>query len=706
MRHGGDESTPDPAARAGSNGPDAGADRSDRNERSVRRRARRARADLVDLCRRRLEQGAVRRTEALVVGRYPELVRLAYLILPPAMERHRRVLAAHALVQDALPGRLRDRGRRPGVVEMSEADLVRLHVVRGALRPNRSGRHRVLLPQVWGLRLFPPTGDADEPAIEQALGRLSGPARAFLVLRVLDGLDPVEAGEFLLAAGVEDVLAAETEADAGGPALRPAGHPDGPGLTPDVLRADPFDPCTLRATPSDLLRRRRRRHLALGVLASATAIATIAWYTMSGSEPSTGDGGRADRATSAARVVGGPPRSIPAGAWVGTTRLDFDVWSTRGARAGDEALTRRAMRAWADPDDGTAVTLGRGTAVGPPTGVPRVLYAGDVAGATVVLLADGTRLARYTDDHGRRTLDVAAADDSDERSASAVVLRRDPAGVRMLLAPWVDEAAVRDLRRPEDKSRPLAITGGVTAPMPDPGTAGKGCVTVPVLELLARRAADNHPYLLADLGELSATHLTYMPPPEYAHTGRPSEAASSERALGVWSRTACALETLRGRGLRLVNNWEFAHFDLPEAAGEAMWSCLHAFDRRGGGDVVVQFLPPGASATGAQTVNRLVDSPACSRSGNDIVTSTWWRSRTGAWYLVAAGTRDVVRVVVSGVVSGVGEGRQVVVKGAGGGLSVGSVGSVGSAGPAGPAGPAVPTVVGNLRNGGTVRGLG
>lgn len=700
MRHGGDESTPGPATRPDPNGRGSQADhgshddRAGHADRSALGRIRRTRVDLVQLCRRRLDQGAVRRTEALLVGRYPELVRLAYLILPPTMERHRRVLAAHALVQDALPGRLRDLGRgaggsgSPDGADMSDAELVRLRIVRGALRLNRSTRRRVLLPQVWGLRLFPPTGGADALAIEQALGRLSGPARAVLVLRALDGLDPVEVAELLLAAGVEDVLAAEAEADAAEPALRPVEAPARPGLAADrLLRADQFDPCTLRASPSDLLRRRRRRRTALGVLASTGAIAMIAWYATDHTAPS-GDGGRSDQAAPAAQVVAGPPRSIPAGAWNTTTRLDFEVWSTRGARAGDEALTRRAVRAWTDPDDGTPVTLGPDAAVGPPSGTPRLLYAGDVAGAAVVLLADSTRLARYTEEHGRRRLDVASSDDSDERSASAVVLRRDPAGVRMLLAPWVDEAAVRDLRRPEDRGKPLAITGGVTAPMPDLGTAAKDCVTVPVLELLSGRAADNHPYLLADLGELTATHLTYMPPPDYFHTGRPSEAASSERALNTWSRTACALDTLRGRGLRLVNNWEFAHFDLPESAGEAMWSCLHAFDRRGGGDVVVQFLPPGANATGAQTVNRLTDSPACSRSGNDIVTSTWWRSRTGTWYLVAAGTRDVVKVTASGSVTGSADARQLVIKAPPGAL------------------PPAPALAANVRNGSTIKSLG
>ncbi|MCZ9343461.1 hypothetical protein NGM37_37475, partial [Streptomyces sp. TRM76130] len=45
----------------------------------------------------------VEQAEAALVEHYPRLVRLAYLVLPPAMGRTRRVLTAHALVQRALP---------------------------------------------------------------------------------------------------------------------------------------------------------------------------------------------------------------------------------------------------------------------------------------------------------------------------------------------------------------------------------------------------------------------------------------------------------------------------------------------------------------------------------------------------------------------------------------------------------------------------
>ncbi|HEY9372536.1 hypothetical protein, partial [Streptomyces sp.] len=47
----------------------------------------------------------VEQAEAALVEHYPRLVRIAYLVLPAALGRNRRVLAAHALVQRSLPRR-------------------------------------------------------------------------------------------------------------------------------------------------------------------------------------------------------------------------------------------------------------------------------------------------------------------------------------------------------------------------------------------------------------------------------------------------------------------------------------------------------------------------------------------------------------------------------------------------------------------------
>ncbi|WP_405533357.1 hypothetical protein OG592_39815 [Streptomyces avidinii] len=44
----------------------------------------------------------MRQAEAVIVERYPQLVRLAYLSLPTSLDRHSRVLRAHRAVQQAL----------------------------------------------------------------------------------------------------------------------------------------------------------------------------------------------------------------------------------------------------------------------------------------------------------------------------------------------------------------------------------------------------------------------------------------------------------------------------------------------------------------------------------------------------------------------------------------------------------------------------
>ncbi|CAM5739337.1 hypothetical protein SBADM41S_06596 [Streptomyces badius] len=51
----------------------------------------------------RTDRTGVQQAEAALVEHYPRLVRLAYVVLPPALGRHRRVLTAHAVVQRTLP---------------------------------------------------------------------------------------------------------------------------------------------------------------------------------------------------------------------------------------------------------------------------------------------------------------------------------------------------------------------------------------------------------------------------------------------------------------------------------------------------------------------------------------------------------------------------------------------------------------------------
>ncbi|MBZ4017044.1 hypothetical protein CCS38_15100, partial [Streptomyces purpurogeneiscleroticus] len=121
----------------------------------------------------------VEQAEVALVEHYPRLVRLAYLVLPPRLGRNRRVITAHAVTQRALP-----RGRTPVAESAPPAPpdpayaFVRQRVLRAALAAGRPalrlGPWRVPLPQlppplpqVWGLRLFPRSGGADELALDQ-----------------------------------------------------------------------------------------------------------------------------------------------------------------------------------------------------------------------------------------------------------------------------------------------------------------------------------------------------------------------------------------------------------------------------------------------------------------------------------------------------------------------------------------------------------
>ncbi|MFG2836839.1 hypothetical protein ACGFYE_17770 [Streptomyces zaomyceticus] len=170
----------------------------------------------------------VEQAEAALVERYPRLVRIAYLVLPPSLGRNRRVLTAHALVQRSLPRR---RVPGPAVPEPRLAEdavdpgyaFVRGEVLRQALVAGlplrrlalpRRAQFPPLLPHVWGLRLFPRVGGADELALDQRLSRLSGPGRAAYVLRGLERQGDAEVLRVLAAAGVEDPASALSEADA------------------------------------------------------------------------------------------------------------------------------------------------------------------------------------------------------------------------------------------------------------------------------------------------------------------------------------------------------------------------------------------------------------------------------------------------------------------------------------------------------------
>ncbi|MFD5269897.1 hypothetical protein [Streptomyces sp. NPDC058335] len=590
----------------------------------------------------------VEQAEAALVEHYPRLVRLAYLVLPPRLGRGRRVLTAHALVQRALPRRRTSAPVIPSQSTARDGDpgyaYVRLQVVRTALEAGLPLRRRALprraqlpplLPQVWGLRLFPRSGGADELALDQRLSALSGPARAAYVLRGLEKLPDGDVREVLTEAGVDDVDAA----------LRGA---DTVAAQYALLDSPEFDPCSLQARPTDLMRRRQHTRAALAAAAALAVCGALValpgggWGPDGAAAPVYAQNPAAEAALDPGRLV-----KIPPAAWKTSARTDFSVWPARGDLTGDDALLRRALAVWARPGEQVRVSSTPGTPSGGPAGPPQLLYAGDVDTARVVILYDGLRIARYAEPKNGTAgaaLDFARVDGATGAEAAAVVLDRADGNVRYLTAPWVSKAAERDLSKPGAGVMDLPLTEGITSPLSSPATRPGACTTWNVLQVTDASGS----YLLSDLGELVPARLT---------AGRPTapKEATGAEALRTWAPFACSLGEVRAQGVRSVNAWAYARQPLPDAGGQAGWVCTRADTWRGDGSrVLAQFHTPGG-LFGAVTA-QAGDVPACGPRDPHVLAGVLWKSEAGTWYLLAAGDKDTESVRTTGGVRASGKG--------------------------------------------------
>ncbi|MEV0369376.1 hypothetical protein AB0I10_06085 [Streptomyces sp. NPDC050636] len=581
----------------------------------------------------------VERAEAAIVEHYSRLVRLAYLVLPPSMGRHRRVLIAHGLVQRALPrARLRRRIRRLPAQRGPAAErgygLVRLRTLRLALSyEGRPQQPAVLLPSVpvvWGLRLFPRAGGADELALDQALSAVPAPVRAAVGLWHLEGLDRDVARGVLAAAGVADPDAAQVA----------AGQLDrtvGAGAAA-LLNSGEFDPCTVQTRPTDLLRRRQRVRTAVVVAAVLVVGAVVAGVPGGDADPPAGGSGPATAAQQAldpARLLRAPNER-----WADTARVDFTAWPARGRQAGDQELLGRALRVWAAPPADARIVASAGTSTRPPDQPPRLLYAGLIDNVMVAVFHDGGRLVRYAEPaDATPTLHFARVDDADMTTAGALVIGRGAGWMRYLVAPWVAHAATRDLLAPGTPARPLRLApDGVTNRVPTPPEAGAACGQWPVTQFHAsQRITAGDTFLVTDLGDLAPVRLTS------------SGGVAGAPALQSWARTACSLRSLRGAGVRSVDNWAFARQSLPEDGGSAEWVCTRADTWSGPGRVTVQLQPPAArAAEPGRIAGHATDTAACSRFGRPVVGDIHWQAKSGTWYLLAAGSPEVGGIDATG----------------------------------------------------------
>ncbi|MEU5216259.1 hypothetical protein AB0G79_08655 [Streptomyces sp. NPDC020807] len=423
-----------------------------------------------------------------------------------------------------------------------------------------------------------------------------------------------------------------------------------------LLESPEFDPCSLQARPTDLLRRRQHlRAAAVGVVALAACGALLGlpgdgWGRNGAAAPSYARNPAAEAALDPAAV-----KRVPAGAWTAATRRDFSAWPARGSLVADRALLRRALAVWARPGLSVTSSATPGTPVGPPMGSPQLLFAGLVDGARVVLFHDGLRAVRYaepvegTDGAG---LDFARTDAADSVGSLALVVSRASGNVRYLTAPWAREVGVRDLLAPAKAAWPLARDAdGVTEPVPSPAAQTKECARWNTLQV----GDGSGTRLLSDLGELAPARLLWGAP------DRPVDATGPD-ARQAWARTACGLSAARGHGVRSVNAWRFARQALPEGAGQGAWVCSRAETWRGtGGRALAQFLVPDPKVPAAVAAHS-ENSPSCGVRDPRVLAGVLWRAPGGSWYVLAAGSDDVASVEATGGVRGRAEGSLLAVR--------------------------------------------
>jgi len=549
---------------------------------------------------------------------YDRLTRIAFLVGPTGRAPQARLVRAHRDVHRALPWRS---GRDLTYPELRD------RVLRSAAR-RRLARLPVLITWAWHT---PVGGSAAYRTVADALTRLAPRARAAYVLVMVEGL--TRAGALAIMRDLGWSAAEEEMAAAAALVVRLRDEHGLSGGQQRALLADsPADPTVVRLRAPDPLGVRLLRVGRIGVVIAALLLVAA---VIAG--PPSGSPSDHPVVPDAAAPAEPAVARVPAGVWAGTSEFTLATWPSRGARAGDDALVRAAAAAWrvgAAADRGVTLTVERGAVADPPVGTPALLFAGPVDGATVVVLADPTRVATYAERAGKRTLSVQPAPEHDEYAASALRIPAGEGKARYLLAPWAATPQTRALTA--SGWRALAVRDGLTEAVPAP--AGGRCWNGPLLRVKSTLVGHGLPYTLGDFGSTALAHLMYVPPRVPGPIARPHE-LDATGGPAAWARLGCALAETRGRSPGSVTAWELWRGRLPQ--GVASLVCVRTAEPGSANRVAAVVVSGTPTVVASAGGTRL-----CSRYAQDVVVGWWTRDARGQWYHVAAGSRAVRRISV------------------------------------------------------------
>jgi hypothetical protein len=589
--------------------------------------------------------------ERAFVGGYDGLVRVAYLALLSAgpMTEDGRALAvrrAHGIVYRTLVVRtLTSRRRGDGV----SYQAWRRRVLRRVLKAGRvEGRRgwRTVAPER-------PTPEAGR--LLEVLGRLTPTQAVQYGLRMAENLGAEETATELDAVGVtvaDDVVAKVEER---------TGLPEADQRA--LLAERAFDPTVLHIRPTgvpwSIRVLRRRLRLLAGAMALAVATAGVVWLVSPASP------GQDDLDTNS----------------TSETASDVTEWPLRGNLRGDEKLLNRAVAYWNSPD--AVMWVNPPYWSGRPASTPTVVFAGDVLGHRVVVMADDHAIVRYSEDpdQARRLYVNAYEPEHGELDARGLIQLADYPGERdeqtpYLVPPGVTQVLVADLgnSRPAWQRVPVhdGIAAGWPPAQPDPEA---GCSMLMFALTRPTKDGTTRTDTYSDAGATLVTAPVDFQP----DNGRPRPAAVpplSAQSVGLLRAVRCLAPKPGDRapgsivgdlsgGLLKVEVDQFWQGRLPETSAHVAFAAVTLTTTNGQDEDVSThtLLAPDDPRYLNDTLPYAGREHLRSDTVGTVYSTHWWKAPSGRWYLIVGGSPDVTRIRIWGQIDQSARGNTFILRG-------------------------------------------
>jgi hypothetical protein len=572
--------------------------------------------------------------ERAFVGGYDRLIRLAYLAVlsaSPMTEEGRAIAVrrAHGIVYRTMVVRtLTRRHGRDGV----SYQAWRRQVLRRALKTGWQERRRR-----W-LTMAPERPAAEAGRLLEVLGRLTPTQAAQYGLRMAENLGAEETATELDAVGVTvaDDVVAKVEERTG---LPEAGQRA-------LLAERAFDPTVLHARPIGAPRSirvlRHRLRLLAGAMVPAIAAAGVVWLV---SPASPGHDDFDTHSTSEAAD-------------------DIIEWPLRGNLRGDRKLLDRAVSYWSSPDAVMSVDPPYWT--GRPTSTPTVVFAGNVLGHRVVVMADENAIVRYSEDPDQaRLIHVSAYEHSDLDARGLIQLTGSP-GERdeqtpYLVPPGVTQVLAAELGSSRPAWQPVPVHDGIAAGWP-PSQPGPKAGCPMLMFALTRPTEDGTPR--TDTYSDAGAALVTAPVDFQPDNGRPQPAATphlTAQTVGLLRALRClgpesgerAPEGIVGDvsgGLLKVDIDGFWQGRLPETSAHIAYATV-TLTRTNGEfkDFSAQtLLAPDDPRYLNDTLPYVGRRHQPSDEEDAVYGTDWWKAPSGRWYLIVGGSPEITRIRVWG----------------------------------------------------------